>query len=156
MRTTDLKLMASLAPTNVERSGTRCSAYSTWHRQFLGLAMIDIDAVEMCKACKDPIAFIETAIDVGQNIFSKNASVTTRIAFLCGIPGYTLLYRLSEDDRSIIGFRAIQLAPFRSSAEEVMEPEGWERHLRSLHAKHERSNCLKRPNAVIPMVRRAA
>ena len=35
--------------------------YSEFHRQFDGLAMIDIDQVEICKKCKLPLALVETA-----------------------------------------------------------------------------------------------
>ena len=40
--------------------------YSKWHRQFDGIAMIDIDSVECCPKCYQPLAFIELAKDVGQ------------------------------------------------------------------------------------------
>jgi hypothetical protein len=35
--------------------------YNDWHRQYEGIAMIDIDSVEVCKFCYEPLAIIETA-----------------------------------------------------------------------------------------------
>jgi hypothetical protein len=30
--------------------------YNDWHRQYDGIAMIDIDSVEVCKFCYEPLA----------------------------------------------------------------------------------------------------
>ncbi|MBI4293639.1 MAG: hypothetical protein HY661_19355 [Betaproteobacteria bacterium] len=88
-----------------EQYGTRDRAYSAWHRRlstrrFVGiehaqrLAMIDLDAalyVEYDDECKQPLALIETARDVGQP--RKAASVTVNLAKRAGVPAYVLLYR---------------------------------------------------------------
>jgi len=60
-----------------EKYGVRSLEYSRWHRtdsvhRFLGLErahhlpMIDLDALEYCRLCSQPLLLIETARDVGQ------------------------------------------------------------------------------------------
>ena len=43
--------------------------YSRWHRKYDGIAMIDIDAVEICqnKGCWKPLAVIEHLYDTGSD-----------------------------------------------------------------------------------------
>ena len=43
--------------------------YSKWHRKYDGIAMIDIDAVEICqnKGCWKPLAVIEHLYDTGSD-----------------------------------------------------------------------------------------
>lgn len=91
-----------------ERYGTRDMTYSRWHRRrstarFVGLenaqllSMIDIDSslwVEYEDNVKHPVAFVETAIDVGQN--NKVATVTSHVAQLAGRPGFVLLYEIGD------------------------------------------------------------
>lgn len=93
-----------------EKYGTRCRAYSAWHRRnstrrYVGienatlLAMIDLDAslyVEYDDGTKEPLALIETARDVGQAY--KPATVTTNLAKRTHpvIPCYVVLYTLSN------------------------------------------------------------
>ena len=40
--------------------------YNDWHRQYEGIAMIDVDSVECCPQCYEPLAMIETCYDKGQ------------------------------------------------------------------------------------------
>jgi len=67
-----------------ERFGTRDLTYSGWHRtdstkRYIGrekayeLSYIDIDAVEYCRICCQPLLLIELARDVGQK--HKNHTV---------------------------------------------------------------------------------
>ena len=35
--------------------------YSKWHRKWENVAMLDIDSVEVCKFCYEPLAMIETS-----------------------------------------------------------------------------------------------
>ena len=34
--------------------------YNDWHRKYDGIAMIDIDSIECCPRCYEPLAIIET------------------------------------------------------------------------------------------------
>jgi hypothetical protein len=85
--------------------GTRDRTYSAWHRRhstrrFVGidqaqlLAMIDLDAslyVEYDDGTKEPVALIETAMDIGQRF--KSATVTMKLAKMSGLPCYCVLYK---------------------------------------------------------------
>lgn len=147
--------MTGYHSTNVERTFSRDLTYSQWHRTFEGLAFVDIDQVEICKACKEPLCFVELARDVGQNIFEKNATVTARIASRLGLRAYTLLHKLDSAGK-IVSFRVIELTPKRSDLQEVLKPAQWALHLRRLHERHERDACIRRPGAAREVVQRAA
>lgn len=71
--------------------------------------MIDLDAslyVEYDDLTKEPVALIETAIDVGQEY--KSATVTKRLAERASLPAFTLLYMLgSEKNPADCGFMDI-------------------------------------------------
>ena len=43
--------------------------YSKWHRKYDGIAMCDVDSVEICgnKGCWKPLAIIEHLFDVGSD-----------------------------------------------------------------------------------------
>ena len=36
--------------------------YNDWHRKYDGIAMIDIDSIECCPRCYEPLAIIETCL----------------------------------------------------------------------------------------------
>jgi hypothetical protein len=91
-----------------EQYNTRDRSYSAWHRRhstmrFVGiesaqtLAMIDMDAslyVEYDDGTKEPLALIETAVDVGQDY--KCATVTMKLAQRANLPAAVVLYKLSD------------------------------------------------------------
>ena len=64
--------------------------YSKWHRKWENVAMLDIDAVEICKFCYEPLAMIETAYYKGHT--NKATAVTKEIAKRCNVPAYMLFY----------------------------------------------------------------
>lgn len=138
-----------------ERFNTRDRSYSVWHRRnstrrFVGieraqvLAMIDLDAmlyVEYDDNSKEPLALIETAIDIDQAF--KPATVTKRLAQRCfpTIPAYVLLYRLSEQRnpadarcQDIERFRVRRLWPEPETNWEVLTPKQWADRLCVLRA----------------------
>lgn len=41
-------------------------SYNDWHRQYDNIAMIDVDSVEVCPDCYEPLALLETCYDKGQ------------------------------------------------------------------------------------------
>jgi len=138
--------------TQEERLDTRDRSYSAWHRRnstrrFVGiedaqlLAMIDLDAslyVEYDDGDKEPLALIETAIDVGQSF--KTATVTTRLAQLADLPCFVVLYKLADEPnpadhkrRDICSFRVRQLHPKPENGKWVtVTPAAWARYLRKL------------------------
>lgn len=131
-----------------EYRGTRDRSYSAWHRRrssrrFVGieraqtLAMIDLDAslyVEYDDFSREPLALIETAIDIGQDY--KNAQVTTRLAERAHIPAYVVLYRLASTPNpadpewpDIDRFRVKRLYPKRQSDWTIYTPQEWAHRL---------------------------
>ena len=108
--------------------------YSEFHRQFDGLAMIDIDAVEICKKCKTPLAVIETAFDKGQNF--KSFIVTKTIADRLNVPGLVTLYQVDLETDQIINFRVKKIAPKESDGFFSMPPYLYVAWLKRIHDKH--------------------
>jgi len=125
---------------------TRDRTYSAWHRRmstqrFVGievaqtLAMIDLDGalfVEYDDGSKEPLALIETAMDIGQAF--KPASVTRNLARRCTpvLPAYVLLYKLSDDAnpcasgfRDISQFRYRRIWPEPATTWEIVTPGQW-------------------------------
>jgi len=97
--------------------------FREWHR-FPTLpaycSMIDIDIVEYCKDCRQPLALIETAIDVGQ--LFKPTTVTKNLAVLAGIPAYLILYKIAVKNQSIGDCRVKKIYPPESNFR-LLEPE---------------------------------
>jgi hypothetical protein len=148
-----------------ETYGTRDRSYSVWHRRmstqrFVGievaqtLAMIDLDGalfVEYDDGTKEPLALIETAMDVGQSF--KSATVTRNLARRCNptLPAYVLLYKLSDDAnpcapefKDICQFRYRRLWPEPVSTWKIVSPGDWALKLVSL-----RNWSAQRVNAMI-------
>ena len=78
--------------------------------------MIDLDVViyiEYEDSSKEPIAILETAVDVGQAY--KSATVTAYMSKLTKskIPAYVLLYELSDDDNPVDALVVKTLSRFR-------------------------------------------
>jgi len=121
---------------NTERTHSRDLHYSQWHRRVHGLAYVDIDSVESCPRCQQPICLVEFARDVGQDITKKRAHVTRNIANRLGIDAYVVLYKLDEREIDIAGFRAIRIAPKRSK-EHAFTPAGWGEYLKRLQSEHQ-------------------
>jgi len=133
-----------------ELYGERDLSYSVWHREasvrrFIsdaeahGLTCIDVDATLWCEwhsGTKEPLLFIETARDIGQQ--SKPVTVLTRLAETSGRAGYLVLYRLSDAPcfaypdlgcaREIDGFRVRRVWP-EPEPETEMTPEEYARYL---------------------------
>ena len=101
------------------------------------LAMIDLDAslyVEYDDGTKEPLALIETAMDVGQSF--KNGTVTRKLAERANLPCYVVLYTISErknpaDGRfkDIARFRVMQLYPKAETQWHEYSPAEWARNL---------------------------
>ena len=127
-----------------ERFGTRDRSYSAWHRmmstmRFVGrdsaklLSMIDADVsfyIEMEDGTWEPLALMETALDVGQD--QKSGTCIKNLARRAGIPAILVLYKLSTDDnpadkkfKDIASFRVKRLWPEHDNKWESMSPSEW-------------------------------
>ena len=105
--------------------------YNDWHRKYDGIAMIDIDSVECCAYCYEPLAIIETCYDKDQKY--KATTLSKIIAERLNIPCFLVFYK--ELTASSLVFRIKRI---RSSKTEfrVMSEDQWVKILRSLHDHH--------------------
>ena len=60
--------------------------YSKWHRKYEGIAMCDIDSVEICrnKGCWQPLALIEHVYDTGN--YKKYTNVIKSLGKAANLP----------------------------------------------------------------------
>ena len=110
-------------------------SYNDWHRKYDGIAMIDIDSIECCPRCYEPLAVLETCYDKGQKF---NATTLSKIiASRLNIPCFLVFYR--ESTHGSLTFRIKRI---RSSKTEfrLMNEDQWVKILRSLHD-HHKLNC---------------
>ena len=113
-------------------------AYSDWHRKYDGIAYIDVDSVECCMYCYEPLAIIETCYDKGQPW--KATTLSKIIASRLNIPCWLVFYKkLTETS---LTFRIKRI---RSSQTEfqLMNEDEWVAILRDLH-NHHQLNCKKK------------
>ena len=119
-----------------EKTDERDRSYSRWHRQFTGeYRFIDIDHVEYCPYCNEPLALIETAVDVGQTY--KCADITTLIAKRLGAFSLIVLYKLDSDNK-IEMFRVKYTNPIGNGFK-CYTPEKYLRLLKRLHDLHNKT-----------------
>jgi len=111
--------------------------YSDWHRKYDGIAYIDVDSVECCMYCYEPLAIIETCYDKGQKF--KATTLSKIIASRLNIPCFLVFYK--ELDNTSLTFRIKRI---RSSKTEfqLMNEDQWVSTLRNLHLNHSK-NCKK-------------
>lgn len=115
--------------------------YMEWHREasiarYLGierahlLTMIDLDAIEYCKRCAEPLVLIETAQDRGQ--VAKATRVTTTLAKRAALPA-ALVYWL-PNGADMVAFRVRSIWP--QGSEQAMTPAEYAIYLWSFHERH--------------------
>ena len=115
-----------------EKTDERDRAYSRWHRQFTGeYRFVDIDHVEYCPYCNEPLALIEIAIDNEQNY--KCADITTLIAKKINCFAFICLYKLNNG--KIVNFRIKYTNPI-SKFFMNYSPEKYLRLLKRFHTLH--------------------
>ena len=107
------------------------SDYNEWHRQFEGLAGIDVDFIECCPKCYEPLAIKETAYDKGQEY--KATTFVNMLGNRLQIPVFLVFYRL--DDLGVMNLRVQRVRPFKSQIQ-VMSVEKWTSILYDLQSKH--------------------
>ena len=112
--------------------------YNDWHRKFEGIAMIDVDSVECCISCYEPLAIIETCFDKGQTW--KATTLSKIIASRLNIPCFLVFYK--PLNQTSLTFRIKRI---RSSQTEfqLMNEDEWVAILRDLH-NHHQLNCKKK------------
>ena len=105
--------------------------YNDFHRKYDGIAMIDIDSVECCAKCYEPLAIIETCYDKGQKY--KVTTLSKIIAERLNIPCFLVFYK--ELTPTSLTFR-IKRIKSRKTEFRLMSEDEWVIILRSLHDHH--------------------
>jgi len=97
--------------------------------------MIDVDSVECCPNCYEPLAMIETCYDKGQKY--KSTTLLKTLASRLQIPSFLVFYKKVAQDS--LAFRIKRL--WLSNAEfELMNEDEWVRELYQLQHEH-KQNC---------------
>ena len=109
--------------------------YNDWHRKYEGIAMIDIDSVECCQYCYEPLAIIETCYDKDQKYKATNLSKI--IAERLNIPCFLVFYK--ESTPGSLTFRIKRIKGSKTEFQ-LMNEDQWVIILRSLHD-HHKLNC---------------
>ena len=112
--------------------------YSDFHRKYDGISYIDVDSVECCMYCYEPLAIIETCFDKDQPW--KATTLSKIIASRLNIPCWLVFYK--ELTETSLTFRIKRI---RSSQTEfqLMNEDEWVAILRDLH-NHHQLNCKKK------------
>ena len=109
-------------------------AYSKWHRQFDGIAMIDVDAIEVCPHCCELLAIKELAKDTGQKF--KAYTLTKKIADKFEVPGFVIFYT-TDDKNEIVKFRVQRVSPKIGLINNNVEPKDWLQYLKQIQKEHQ-------------------
>jgi hypothetical protein len=105
--------------------------YSDFHRKYDGIAYIDVDSVECCMYCYEPLAIIETCYDKGQEW--KATTLSKIIASRLNIPCFLVFYK--ELTPSSLTFR-IKRIRSRQTKFQIMSEDQWVIELRKFHENH--------------------
>jgi hypothetical protein len=111
--------------------------YSKWHRLWGdGIAMCDIDAVEICKnkGCWKPLAIIEHLYDTGSDK-KKYTNIVEHIGKALDVPVYLVYYK--DVDKDTLSFRVSQKYPISVPLKPMSEQE-WVAVLYHLQAEHQK------------------
>ena len=114
-------------------SNLKQEPYSKWHRKFEGIAMIDVDSVEVCPHCTQPLAFIELAKDSGQKF--KAYTLTKKLADKFEIPGFVVFYK-TDDKNEIIKYRVQRVSPVVGLINNNVKPDDWLKYLKQIQKEH--------------------
>ena len=105
--------------------------YNDWHRKYDGIAMIDVDSVEVCPRCYEPLAILETCYDKGQKYKATNLVKT--LASRLNIPCFLVFYK--ELTETSLTFRIKRIRASKTEFQ-LMNEDQWVNILRSLHDHH--------------------
>jgi len=110
--------------------------YSKWHRLWDGIAMCDIDSVEICKnkGCWKPLAIIEHLYDTGSDK-KKYTNIVEQVGKGLNIPVYLVYYKDVAEDT--LSFRVAQKYPI-SVPLKAMNGQEWVSGLYQLQAEHQK------------------
>lgn len=135
-----------------ERYGQRDMLFSRWHRSLdTSYKFLDVDWVEFCHVCSEPLAVVEIAQDVGQKW--KPTTVLERLAKRSKLPAFCILYQ--ADGTTITGARVRRVFPngtdFKQRTADQLE-----RLVARLHDRccaHESVDLIRTPSEVFEVAR---
>ena len=110
--------------------------YSKWHRLWDGIAMCDVDSVEICgnKGCWKPLAVIEHLYDTNSDK-KKYTNIVEQIGKALDVPVYLVYYK--DIDKDTLTFRVSQKYPISVPLKAMNEQE-WVAILYHLQAEHQK------------------
>jgi len=111
-------------------------SYNDWHRaRKEKIAMIDIDSVEVCPRCYEPLAILETCYDKSQKF--KATTLSKIVASRLNIPCWLVFYK--ESTPSSLTFRIKRITSSQTDFE-LMNEDQWVAILLDLQHNH-RKEC---------------
>ena len=110
--------------------------YSKWHRQYEGIAMIDVDGIEVCPQCYEPLAIKETCKEMGQKY--KATTLVKTLSDRLRVPSFLVFYK--KVGQGSLAFRIKRLHVPNADYEYMNEDE-WVRELYQLQEDHK--DCCK-------------
>jgi len=110
-------------------------SYNDWHRKYEGIAMIDVDSVEVCPRCYEPLAILETCYDKNRKFKATNLVKT--LASRLNIPCFLVFYRNLTPTTLTFRVKRITSSPTEF---ELMNEDQWLSILLDLQRNH-RNYC---------------
>mgnify|MGYP001295697559 FL=1 len=107
--------------------------YNDWHRKYDGIAMIDVDSVEVCPRCYEPLAILETCYDKGQKY--KATTLANIVASRLNIPLFLVFYK--KLTQTSLTFRIKRITTSQTEFE-VMNESQWVSILLDLQSNHKK------------------
>ena len=109
-------------------------SYNDWHRKYDGIAMIDIDSIECCPKCYEPLAILETCFDKGQKY--KATTLANIVASRLNIPLFLVFYK--KLTQTSLTFRIKRITTSQTEFE-VMNENQWLSILLDLQENHKKT-----------------
>ena len=108
-------------------------SYNDWHRKYDGIAMIDVDSIEVCPHCYEPLAILETCFDKNQKYKATNLCNT--LARRLNIPCFLVFY--NNVTPTTLTFRIKRITSSQTEFQYMNEDE-WVSVLYEIQAEHKK------------------
>ncbi len=108
-------------------------SYNDWHRKYDGIAMIDVDSIEVCPHCYEPLAILETCFDKNQKYKATNLCNT--LARRLNIPCFLVFYK--NVTPTTLTFRIKRITGSQTEFQYMNEDE-WVSVLYEIQAEHKK------------------
>ena len=108
-------------------------SYNDWHRKYDGIAMIDVDSIEVCPHCYEPLAILETCYDKNQKYEATNLCNT--LARRLNIPCFLVFYK--NVTPTTLTFRIKRITGSQTEFQYMNEDE-WVSVLYEIQAEHKK------------------